>query len=172
MPSAELQKKLPSLLIEGEQVIHISSRWSKAGMINTMLLASPLPIITLASLATLPGSLLSGRPALTLFGVLFFFAILTTLVYWPTYIYWQGRGAILTTKRVMSFSGHGDVIESVPLEQIDKVISSESSVSVRAGSAFNTLNLELPDDATVLAQKIEEARSCRVEKAPGSTSES
>jgi|AACY02.16.fsa_nt_gi hypothetical protein len=154
MLSDDLLKAVSLPLSEGERIIHVS-RWSKASMIAQMLLvALPLAVVTLVLMV-------EGGPVL---GVGVLFAILALAAYAVAYLSWNKRRAILTTKQVIFFAGLSDTTKSVPLERIEQVTSSTGSVSIRSGSVFNTLTLNVPD-AEALTAKIESARALRVSQA-------
>lgn len=155
MLSDDLLKAVSLPLSDGERIIHVS-RWSKAGMIAQMLLvALPLAVVALALIVE-GGSVL---------GVGVLFAFFALAAYAVAYQSWNKRRAILTTKQVIFFAGLSDTTKRVPLERIEQVTSSSGSVSIRSGSVFNTLTLNVPD-AEALTAKIESARVLRVRQAP------
>lgn len=153
MLSDDLLKAVSLPLSDGERIIHLS-RWSKAGMIAQMLLVA-LPLAVVALVLIVEGGSVLGV------GVLF--AIFALAAYAVAYQSWNKRRAILTTKQVIFFAGLSDTTKSVPLEHIEQVTSSTGSVSIRAGSVFNTLVLNVPD-AEALTTKIENARAARVSR--------
>lgn len=153
MLSDDLLKAVSLPLSDGERIIHVS-RWSKAGMIAQMLLVA-LPLAVVALVLIVEGGSVLGV------GVLF--AIFALAAYAVSYQSWNKRRAILTTKQVIFFAGLSDTTKSIPLERIEQVTSSAGSVSIRAGSVFNTLVLNVPD-AEALTTKIENARAARVSR--------
>jgi energy-converting hydrogenase Eha subunit G len=155
MSSDDLLETVSLPLSDGERIIHVS-RWSKAGMIAQMLLVA-LPLAVVALVLIFEGGSVPGV------GVLF--AIFALAAYAVAYQSWNKRRAILTTKQVIFFAGLSDTTKRVPLERIEQVSNSTGSVSIRSGSVFNTLTLNVPD-AEALTAKIESARALRVSHAP------
>lgn len=76
------------------------------------------------------------------------------------YLSWQKRSAVVTTRNVIFFAGLTKAVRAIPLEHINQVTVAPGSVTVRTGSIFNTLLLNVPD-AAALADKIEQARQAR-----------
>jgi len=137
-------------LPQGEKILHVS-RWSKFGMVVQILLLS-LPLASISLLLLSEGGDVVGV------GVLFgLFAVGT---YCLTYLSWQKRLAVVTTRNVLFVGGLSKTVRTVPLEQIDQVTVVPGLVTVRSGSIMNTLLLRV-GDAEVLADKIEHARQAR-----------
>lgn len=137
-------------LAQGEKILHVS-RWSKFGMVVQILLLS-LPLASISLLLLSEGGDVLGV------GVLFgLFAVVT---YFLTYLSWQKRLAVVTTRNVIFVAGLSKTVRTIPLEQIDQVTVEPGLVTVRAASIINTLILRVAD-AEVLADKIEHARQAR-----------
>lgn len=137
-------------LAQGEKILHVS-RWSKFGMVAQVLFLS-LPLASTSLLLFAEGGELLGV------GVLFgLFAVIT---YFLTYISWQKRLAVVTTRNIMFVAGLSKTVRTIPLEQIDQVTVEPGLVTVRAGSIMNTLILRVAD-AEAMADEIERARQAR-----------
>ncbi|WP_332713827.1 hypothetical protein [Pelagibacterium mangrovi] len=133
-------------LMPGEHQVH-ESQWSRAGAVAlTIFVAGPLFLIGLFSLGQQPVG-----PALIFLGLGIIAAALP-------FMSQQRRRAIVTTRRVVFIRGLTNTTQSVPLEKIEEVSTNSASVSLRAGSALNSLTLNVQDPAQ-LAAAVERARA-------------
>ena len=137
-------------LAQGEKILHVS-RWSKFGMVVQILLLSlPLASVSLLLLA-------EGGDVVGVGGLFGLFAVVT---YFLTYLSWQKRLAVVTTRNVLFIAGLSNTLRTIPLEQINQVTTSPGLMTVRSGSIMNTLILRVAD-AEAMAEVIERARQAR-----------
>lgn len=137
-------------LAQGEKILHVS-RWSKFGMVvQFVFLFLPLASVSLLLLA-------EGGDVV---GVGVLFGLFAVGTYCLTYLSWQKRLAVVTTRNVLFIAGLSKTVRTIPLEQIDQVTVEPGLVTVRAGSIMNTLILRVAD-AEALAEQIGRARQSR-----------
>lgn len=133
------------LLVDGEVVLY-STRWSTAFFITPAIFAIPFYILGFSAAFDPPNR-----------GIGIFLLSIAVFISLSAYIAWTDRQVILSNQRVIFWAGLTKVLKSVPLNKIERVTRGAGVVTVRSGTAFNTLRLWGPK-AEALSAAIERAR--------------